>query len=90
MSDFYKNIHNEAVAAGNKAALEVFEKHGEPFFCGFAWINVTDLKCTVTKEFLKVLDPDIVDKNYSGKGKTLFLTRYINIPWVYKQSMDIK
>ena len=33
-------IHNEGIAAAKKAAQEFVDKHGEPMYCGFAWVNI--------------------------------------------------
>ena len=35
-----QTIHYEAKEAANKAELDYFEKHGEPAYCGFAWVEV--------------------------------------------------
>ena len=35
-----KEISDKAFAAAEQAAKEYIEKHGEPLFCGFAWVNI--------------------------------------------------
>ena len=33
-------IHSEATAAAKDAVKEFREKHGEPLYCGFAWVKI--------------------------------------------------
>jgi len=36
----FKTVFDEACAAADKAANDVYEAHGEPFYCGFAWVQM--------------------------------------------------
>jgi len=35
----YKAIYEQALASAKKAEQEYFEKYGEPWYCGFAWVD---------------------------------------------------
>ena len=35
-----KSIHNEALSAAQRAEADFRAKHGEPGYCGFAWVTV--------------------------------------------------
>ena len=35
-------IHEEAAMAASKAANDFIKQHGEPFYCGFAWVNINN------------------------------------------------
>jgi hypothetical protein len=34
----------EAQAAARQAALDYIQKHGEDWYCGFAWVNIWEVK----------------------------------------------
>ena len=36
----FRAIYEEAYLAGKKARDEYFAKHGEPLYCGFAWVHI--------------------------------------------------
>ena len=36
----YQAIYEEALNSAKKAEQEYFDKHGEPFYCGFAWVHI--------------------------------------------------
>ena len=96
----YLDIHNEAMKAADMAATKFFEDHGEPMYCGFAWIIVGNCTTQPNKDFVKALSkisdghPSsmIAEKNDSGKGYRISAPAY-HLPscgWRYRQSMDIK
>ena len=35
-----ESIHNTAIAAAQKAESDFLARHGEPGYCGFAWVKV--------------------------------------------------
>jgi hypothetical protein len=38
----FKAIYEEALAEGQAAYEAFYSKHGEPFYCGFAWVEIPD------------------------------------------------
>jgi hypothetical protein len=44
-----EELVSSAFASAVKAEAEFREKHGEPFFCGFAWVTVRPGNCKVAK-----------------------------------------
>ena len=57
-------IRAEALEAGAKAAQEYIEKHGEPFYCGFAWVNIYGIKGNT--KLGKRMKAAGIEKDYSG------------------------
>ena len=57
-------IKAEALEAGAKAAKEYIEQHGEPFYCGFAWVNIYDIKGNT--KLGKRMKQAGIEKDYSG------------------------
>ena len=39
-----ESIHNTASTAAQKAAQDYITKHGEDWYCGFAWVNIYQVK----------------------------------------------
>lgn len=48
-------IIDEAFAAAKKAEAEFIAANGEPWFCGFAWVNIKPGNCKIAK-MLKAAD----------------------------------
>ena len=75
-------IHNEGIAAAKKAAQEFVDKHGEPMYCGFAWVNIKP----GTSRFARSLKAaNLVDTTSYYGGYDIWDPAGFNT-----QSMDIK
>tara|TARA_R100001480_G_scaffold141867_1_gene139273 strand:- start:186 stop:533 length:348 start_codon:yes stop_codon:yes gene_type:complete len=77
-------LHHEAVVAAKKAVTDFIEKHGEPFYCGFAGVVVKGVRgnSRVGKR-LKELG---FNDNYGGG---LYFSNPAGFNLTY-QSMDLK
>ena len=75
-------IHNEAIMAAKQAAKDYMDKHGEPMYCGFAWVNIQP----ATSKFCRAL------KAHGLADHTSYYTGYdIWAPCgTPTQSMDVK
>jgi hypothetical protein len=76
-----KSIHNTATEAAKRAEADFIAKHGEPGYCGFAWVTVHEKASTKLGRALKTVG---FTKAYGG-GLQLW-----NPGGSYTQSMDIK
>jgi len=76
-----ESIHNTAVAAAQTAEADFRARHGEPGYCGFAWVTVPEKASTKLGRALKTVG---FTKAYGG-GLQLW-----NPGGSYTQSMDIK
>lgn len=76
-----EEIVNEAFAAARAAESEFRAKHGEPMYCGFAWVNIKPGTSALAK-YLK--SKDLARKSYYG-GVDVW-----NPGGSMTQSMDIK
>jgi len=76
-----KSIHTEALSAAQQAEADFRAKHGEPGYCGFAWVTVFEKASTKLGRALKELG---FRKAYDG-GLQLW-----NPGGSHTQSMDIK
>jgi galactose-1-phosphate uridylyltransferase len=83
MIDIIPQAVAEARAAAVKASREYVEKHGEPFYCGFAWVEIK-VERTNSKE-AKALIAAGFSKDY--QPKTLSMWNPGGHP---TQSMDVK
>jgi len=79
--DNIESVHNTAVAAAQRAETEFRAQHGEPGYCGFAWVQVTEKASTKLGRALKTVG---FRKSYNG-GLDLW-----NPGGSGTQSMDIK
>lgn len=79
--DNIESIHNTATAAAQRAEAEFRAKHGEPGYCGFAWVTVPEKASTKLGRALKTVG---FRKEYGG-GLSLW-----NPGGSFTQSMDIK
>jgi hypothetical protein len=79
--DNIESIHNTATSAAQKAEAEFRAKHGEPGYCGFAWVKVSEKASTKLGRALKTVG---FRKSYNG-GLDLW-----NPGGSFTQSMDIK
>ena len=79
--DNLKSLHNTAVAAAQKAEADFRVQHGEPGYCGFAWVHVSEKASTKLGRALKTVG----FKPAYGGGLQLW-----NPGGSYTQSMDIK
>jgi hypothetical protein len=76
-----KSIHNTATEAACKAEADFIARHGEPGYCGFAWVTVSEKASTKLGRALKTVG---FTKAYGG-GLQLW-----NPGGSFTQSMDIK
>ena len=79
--DNIQSIHNTAVTAAQKAEAEFRARHGEPGYCGFAWVKVSEKASTKLGRALKTVG---FRKSYNG-GLDLW-----NPGGSFSQSMDLK
>ena len=79
--DNIESIHNTAISAAERAEAEFRAKHGEPGYCGFAWVKVSEKASTKLGRALKTVG---FRKSYNG-GLDLW-----NPGGSGTQSMDIK
>jgi len=79
--DNIKSIHNTATAAAEHAESDFRARHGEPGYCGFAWVKVSEKASTKLGRALKTVG---FRKSYNG-GLDLW-----NPGGSGTQSMDIK
>ena len=79
--DNIESIHNTATAAAQRAEADFRAQHGEPGYCGFAWVSVPEKASTKLGRALKTVG---FTKAYGG-GLQLW-----NPGGSYTQSMDIK
>ena len=79
--DNIESIHNTATAAAERAEADFRAKHGEPGYCGFAWVKVREKASTKLGRALKTVG---FRKSYNG-GLDLW-----NPGGSGTQSMDIK
>lgn len=77
----FRAIYEEAVESAKKAEQEFFEKHGEPLYCGFAWVDIPDGRSPFVSWCKKV---GVGDKHWK-KGWSIW-----NPAGNHTQSMDIK
>ena len=63
-------IHNEGIAAAKKAAQEFVDKHGEPMYCGFAWVDVAVGR--TNSKLAKQLEAVGFRKSHRAKTMTLW------------------
>jgi len=78
---YIEDVVNEAFSAAREAEKAFREEHGEPWFCGFAWVNITPGNSKVAN-FLK--KKSLARKSYDG-GVDVW-----NPGGSYTQSMDVK
>lgn len=75
--------HKLATEAAIKAETDYKAIHGEPFYCGFAWVTLlVDGRSPLAKE---IIANKIADKSSVGKGYTVW-----NPGKSSTQSMDVK
>ena len=79
--DNIESIHNTATAAAERAEAEFRARHGEPGYCGFAWVTVREKGSTKLGRALKAVG---FRKEYGG-GLSLW-----NPGGSFSQSMDLK
>jgi len=79
--DNLESICNTAKSAAERAEAEFRAKHGEPGYCGFAWVHVSEKASTKLGRALKNVG---FRKEYGG-GLSLW-----NPGGSFTQSMDIK
>jgi len=79
--DNIESIHNTATSAAKHAESDFRARHGEPGYCGFAWVKVSEKASTKLGRALKTVG---FRKSYNG-GLDLW-----NPGGSGTQSMDIK
>ena len=79
--DNIESICNTAKSAAERAEADFRAKHGEPGYCGFAWVKVSEKASTKLGRALKTVG---FRKSYNG-GLDLW-----NPGGSFTQSMDIK
>lgn len=48
-----EEISKEAFEAARNASTKYLEEHGEPLYCGFAWVNIRPGNCQIAKYLKK-------------------------------------
>ncbi len=81
LNDVMDNIIDEAFNAAKEAEKQFREAHGEPWYCGFAWVNITPGNCKMANRLKK---RNMASKSYSG-GIDVW-----NPGGSFTQSMEIK
>lgn len=79
-----KKIVDEAKAAAKKASEDFIASHGEPFFCGFAWVEVK-VSRTNSKEAKELIDAGFEKSIMTPKTLEMWNPSGSNT-----QSMDVK
>jgi hypothetical protein len=77
----FKAIYEEAIAAAKAAEQAYLEKHGEPMYCGFAWVDLPSARVP----FVTWCKKNKVGDKHWRKGWSIW-----NPAGNYTQSMDIK
>lgn len=77
----FRAIYEEAIEAAKKAEQAYFDKNGEPWYCGFAWVEVPNGRSPFVNWCKKV---GLGDKHWK-KGWSIW-----NPAGNHTQSMDIK
>ena len=81
MKPNFDAIYAEALQAGHKAYNEYLAKHGEPMYCGFAWVQLPSAR----GPFITWCKNNGVGSKSSEKGWTIW-----NPCGHLTQSMDLK
>ena len=59
----YESIYTQALTAAQKAETDFIAKHGEPMYCGFAWVHISN----ANSGFVRWLKANSVgSKHYKG------------------------
>jgi len=77
------DIHAEALQAAKKAESDFIAQHGEPWYCGFAWVDVYGVRSN--SKLGKALQAVGFDRSSYSKSLKLW-----NPGGSMTQSMDIK
>jgi len=77
------DIHVEALQAAKKAESDFIAQYGEPFYCGFAWVDVYGVRSN--SKLGKALQAVGFDRSTYSKSLRLW-----NPGGSFTQSMDIK
>jgi len=77
----YKAIYEQASQAGQQAEADFIAKHGEPFYCGFAWVEIPNGRSPFVNWAKK---NDVGSKHYQ-KGWQVW-----NPTKTFSQSMDVR
>jgi hypothetical protein len=77
------DIHVEALQAAKKAESDFISKHGEPWYCGFAWVDVYGVRSN--SKLGKALQAVGFDRSSYSKSLKLW-----NPGGSGTQSMDVK
>ena len=75
-------LHQQAVEAAKEAESRFRDKHGEPMYCGFAWVKISPANSSFARQLKKA---GIVDRVAWDGGYDIW-----NPGGSYTQSMDIK
>jgi hypothetical protein len=77
----YKAIYEQAVQAGQQAEADFIAQYGEPMYCGFAWVDITNGR----DPFVNWARKNNVGKKHWQKGWQIW-----NPSANFTQSMDVK
>lgn len=77
----FQSIYNQALDAAKAAEQEYFAKHGEPMYCGFAWVEFPSARTP----FVGWCKKNNVGSKHWNKGWQIW-----NPSGGFTQSMDIK
>ena len=75
-------LHHKATARAKIAEIQFREKHGEPWYCGFAWVKITPATSSFARQLRKA---GVVDRVAWDGGYDIW-----NPGGSHTQSMDIK
>lgn len=77
----FQAIYNEALEAAKQAEQAYFDKHGEPWYCGFAWVDLPSARTP----FVAWCKKNNIGRKHWKKGWSIW-----NPAGNGTQSMDIK
>ena len=80
-TSYFQLIYAQALGAAKQAEQEYFEKHGEPMYCGFAWVDFPSART----QFVYWCKKNDIGSKHWKKGWQIW-----NPSGNYTQSMDIK
>ena len=60
----FQAIYDEALAAGIKAEADYMAQYGEPYYCGFAWVEIPNGR----SKFVSWLKKNIIGSKHWKKG----------------------
>lgn len=77
----YQSIYTQAIDAAKAAEADFLEKHGEPLYCGYAWVDFSSARTP----FVNWCKKNDVGSKHWNKGWVIW-----NPAGNHTQSLDIK